>query len=163
MLVYALLALIALPLVEIALFVALGGSFGVLGTLLIVIGTALLGFYLLTQYSLRALLRSPQEWADLLREGDRVLLHVLSSALLAVAGLLLLLPGFFTDTLGVALLLPMMRDWAALALLKRMAQAAVRSGARSAAQRAGARFRPTIIEGEYKETDSQNEPPPSSS
>ena len=142
---YALLALILLPLIEIALFVALGDSFGVIGTLGIVIATAVLGFYLLTQHSLRSLLRAPQEWAELLGEGDAALVSVIGAGLLAVAGILLLVPGFFTDMLGGLLLLPPMRAQVALALLKRIAR--VWQGARPQ--------NPTIIEGEYKA-----DPPP---
>ena len=137
---YALLAVLILPLVEIALFVMLGDAFGVIGTLLIVIGTAALGFYLLTQYSLGALLRSPQEWAEALGEGENALQLMLGAALLAVAGVLLLVPGFFTDMLGAALLLPFVRDRFAAALLARLARH----------WRGAAPAHPTIIEGEYK-------------
>ena len=137
---YALLALLILPLVEIALFVMLGDAFGVIGTLLIVIGTAGLGFYLLTQYSLGALLRSPQEWAEALGEGENVMRLVLGAALLAVAGVLLLVPGFFTDALGAALLLPFVRERCAASLSERLA----RHG------RGAGPSHPTIIEGEYK-------------
>ena len=149
---YVLLAIIVLPLTEIALFVMLGGEIGLLGTLLTVVGTALLGFYLLTQHSLGSLLRSPQQWAEMLSEGEAALIAVLGTGLLAVAGILLLIPGFFTDALGGLLLLPPMRALVAARLLARLA------GVWRAA-RAKPSSPSNVIEGEYKADPPSNEPP----
>ena len=143
---YALLVLLILPLVEIALFVMLGGALGVVATLFVVIGSAVLGLFLLTQYSLGSLLRSPQEWLEALNEGEKALRIMLGAALLAVAGVLLLVPGFFTDALGIALLLPFVRGPLAGLILARLGQR----------WRAAKSAHPTIIEGEYK-----SEPPSS--
>ena len=99
------LALVAVPIIEIALFIEVGGWIGLWPTIGIVILTALLGTVLLRQQGFAAL-------ADLqgrLNEGRDprdVLAH---GALILVAGLVLLTPGFFTDFLGFMLLVPPVR------------------------------------------------------
>ncbi|MBI1417227.1 MAG: FxsA family protein [Limimaricola sp.] len=96
---------LAIPLIEIALFIVVGGAIGLWPTLAIVLGTAVLGSFLVRQQGARALaelqgsLRSLNDPAAPLAEGAMILL----------AGALLLTPGFFTDTLGFCLLVPGLR------------------------------------------------------
>lgn len=93
---------VGLPLVEISLFVVVGGWIGLWPTLAIVIGTAFLGVWLLRQegerarIDLRASLNAGRNPAALLAGG----------AFRVVAAFLLILPGFLTDMLGLLLLLP---------------------------------------------------------
>lgn len=103
---WILLAVLALPLVEIALFVTLGAALGLWLTLAWVVLTGVAGVLLL-----RGLALSGERG---LREGLQEGLHdplspIAHKALMGVAAVLLILPGFFTDTLGLFLLLPPVR------------------------------------------------------
>jgi UPF0716 protein FxsA len=96
---------LAVPLIEIALFVTVGGWIGLWPTLGIVVLTAVAGTALVRREGLRAIedLRRAFERLD---DPGRPLAH---GALILVAGMLLLTPGFFTDALGLLFLVPAVR------------------------------------------------------
>jgi UPF0716 protein FxsA len=97
--------LLALPLVEIGLFVTLGAKLGLWLTLAWVILTGVAGVLLL-----RGLAMGRGGLQRDLREGLHDPLSPLAHrALLGVAAVLLILPGFLTDALGLLLLLPPVR------------------------------------------------------
>lgn len=100
------LLLLIVPILEIAVFIVVGGEIGVLATLALVFATAVLGTILLRLqgFQLIARIRSEME-AD--RIPGRELAH---GAMLLAAGILLLTPGFVTDTLGFLLFVPPLRD-----------------------------------------------------
>jgi UPF0716 protein FxsA len=98
---------IAIPLIEIALFVQIGGVIGLGWTLAIVVGTAILGSWLVRQQGLLALGELRQSF-DALNDPTEPLAH---GAMILFSGALLLTPGFFTDAVGFALLLPPVRRW----------------------------------------------------
>lgn len=100
------LALIALPLIEIAGFAFVGGLIGVLPTLALVVATTLLGAALLRIQGIGALGRIRQTLEAGASPG-RELVHGL---MIALAGLLLVIPGFFTDLLGLLLFIPPLRE-----------------------------------------------------
>ena len=81
-------AFLVLPLVEIALFVVVGGWIGLWSTLAVVIGSGILGVTLLRRMGAPSL--------GVVR-GD-LLSPLAERALLAVAAMLLILPGFLADT-----------------------------------------------------------------
>lgn len=95
-----LLAFIALPLIEIALFIAIGARIGVGATLGLIVLSAVAGVMILRgqQARLQAMTQGGLRMAPgrILAEG----------AFRLVAGLLLVLPGFLTDALGLLLLIP---------------------------------------------------------
>ena len=96
---------VAVPIVEIALFIQVGGVLGLWPTLAIVILTALAGTALMRaegRGAMASLQRSLSEGGD--PSGP-----IAHGAMILVAGVLLLTPGFFTDALGLALLLPPVR------------------------------------------------------
>lgn len=103
---WLLLVFIAVPLLEIALFIQVGGLLGLWPTLLIVLLTAILGTYLVKRQGL-AELRRLQASFENLDDPTRPLAH---GAMILASGLLLLTPGFFTDGVGFALLVPGIRD-----------------------------------------------------
>ncbi|MEM1276118.1 MAG: FxsA family protein [Pseudomonadota bacterium] len=99
-------ALVAVPIIEIALFIEVGGWLGLWPTIGIVILTALIGTLLLRQQGFAAL-------ADLqgrLNQGRDPRDALAHGALILIAGLVLLTPGFFTDALGFLLLVPPVRS-----------------------------------------------------
>lgn len=102
-------AVLLLPLVEIAGFVWIGPLLGVWGTLLWTLMAALIGLRLLSRESVGALKRAEQA----LRSGRSPALSVGDAGLAALAGLLLLVPGFITDFAGLALALRPVRLWIA--------------------------------------------------
>lgn len=100
-----LMALIVVPIAEIALFIEVGGFIGFWPTMSIIILTALAGTALLRQQGV-AILRKAQ--ASL--EENRFPIDVVFDGLcLLVAGALLLTPGFFTDAVGLLLFVPPVR------------------------------------------------------
>lgn len=99
------LAFIAVPLIEIGLFIQVGGVIGLWPTLAIVVLTAVLGTWLLRMQGAIAMSNLRQSFSDL-DDPSEPLAH---GAMILFAGALLLTPGFFTDGLGFALLIPAVR------------------------------------------------------
>lgn len=97
-----LLLFILVPLIEIGLFIQVGGWLGLWLTLAIVVFTALLGTWMLRQQGFAELARLRQSMQQL-RDPTESLAH---GAMILFAGALLLTPGFFTDTVGFLLLVP---------------------------------------------------------
>ncbi|MEL6618458.1 MAG: FxsA family protein [Pseudomonadota bacterium] len=98
-------AFLAVPLIEIALFIQIGGVIGLPWTLLIVVVTAILGTYLVRQQGMQALGRVKSSFNQM-RDPSEALAH---GAMILFSGALLLTPGFFTDAVGFALLVPAVR------------------------------------------------------
>lgn len=99
-------ALLVVPLLEIAAFVVIGGQIGVLATLAMVFVTAVIGSILLRIQGF-GLLRKIQATVDAGQVPGRELVH---GVMILIAGVLLLTPGFVTDTLGFLLFVPAIRD-----------------------------------------------------
>lgn len=102
------LLILALPLIEIAGFVLVGRQIGVLPTLALVIGTGIAGSILLRVQGFGMMARIRKEM-DAGRDPSRELAH---GAMIVLAGILLLIPGFFSDVLGILLFIPPVRDLA---------------------------------------------------
>ncbi|MBL4916698.1 FxsA family protein [Szabonella alba] len=102
---WLLLPFILIPLIEIALFIQVGGLLTLWPTLGVVLLTAVIGTALVRWQGLRVLEDLRQEQAAL-RDPLSPLAH---GAMLLIAGVLLLMPGFFTDTIGFLLLIPPLR------------------------------------------------------
>ncbi|MBE0694246.1 MAG: membrane protein FxsA [Aquamicrobium sp.] len=100
------LILLALPLVEIAGFALIGSLVGVLPTVALALATTVLGAVLLRIQGLGALTRI-RATMDAGGTPGRDLVHGL---MIGIAGLLLVVPGFFTDALGLLLFLPPVRE-----------------------------------------------------
>ena len=140
---------IILPIVEMVILIKVGGAIGALNTVALVLLAAVVGAALLRRQGLATLLRANQR----LESGEVPAQEMLEGVALAAAGALLLTPGFVTDAVGFALLLPPTRRWLTRRLLKRL----VADG--GVYYRAGVRHRATddmtdnehrVIEGEYR-------------
>ena len=99
------LALIGVPIAEIAVFIELGGLIGLWPTLILIIVTALLGTAVLRHQGLRTL-HSAQES---LARNEVPVKEAMDGVMLLVAGAFLLTPGFITDAAGALLLCPPVR------------------------------------------------------
>jgi UPF0716 protein FxsA len=108
------LALIVVPIVEIAVIIEVGSLIGVLPTIVLLLAESLLGAWILKREGVRAW-RSLRATTAAGRMPDR---ELLDGALVLVGGTLLLTPGFVTDLAGFILVLPFTRPWARLALMR---------------------------------------------
>ncbi len=99
------LALVGVPLIEIAVFIEVGGSIGLWPTMAIIVMTAIAGTALLRQQGLSTLRSARREM-----EAGRVPVRELFDGVcILAAGALLLTPGFVTDAVGLALMVPPVR------------------------------------------------------
>lgn len=145
------LAFLSVPIVEIALFIQVGGAIGLWPTLAIVILTAILGAWLVRaqgRLAMNDLRRSFSELGD----PTEPLAH---GAMILVSGALLLTPGFFTDAVGFALLMSPVR-MAVLAYLRKRVHVARFEMGRDAPRPP---HDPGVIDGEYHEVDDARRSP----
>lgn len=98
-------AFIAIPLIEIGLFIQVGGLIGLWPTLAIVLITAIVGSNMVRVQG-RSALMDLQRAFSTMRDPSEPLAH---GAMILFSGVLLLTPGFFTDAMGLALLVPQIR------------------------------------------------------
>jgi UPF0716 protein FxsA len=110
------LGLILLPIIEIAIFIKVGQTIGLLPTLALVIGAALLGGLLLRQQGLSVLTQLRSN----VNSGRMPGRTIADAMMLGVAALFLVLPGFLSDVVALALLLPPVRSWIYAALASRV-------------------------------------------
>jgi len=153
---WLLFAFIAVPMIEIALFIQVGGLIGVWWTLLIVLATALAGSYLVRHQGLRELGNLQRSFSDLKDPTE----PLANGAMILFAGALLLTPGFFTDVVGLSLLVPAVRQAAFHWIKARIRFAKFETRPHSAdAQRPT----DTVIDGEFQEIPPEKHPthPPS--
>ena len=94
--------LLVIPVVEIAAFIAIGGQIGIAATLLMIVVTAVIGTFLLRIQGL-GLVREIQTKME---KGELPGRALGDGAMIVVAGILLLTPGFVTDGLGFLLFVP---------------------------------------------------------
>lgn len=113
---WLLLPFVAVPLIEIALFIQVGGAIGLWWTLAIVVATALLGSYLVRSEGAKELANLRRSLNDL-SDPTQPLAY---GAMILFSGALLLTPGFFTDVVGFALLVPQVRAFALKQLKSRV-------------------------------------------
>lgn len=97
--------LLAIPIVEIAVFIAIGDRIGIFYTLLMIFVTAVLGSILLRIEGFRVLGRIQGEMSA----GRMPAKELTSGVMILIAGILLLTPGFVTDGIGFLLFLPPVR------------------------------------------------------
>jgi len=98
-------ALLGIPLIEVVLFIVVGGAIGLWPTVALVIATAVVGSALIRMQGFTVL----DQARDKLDRGEPPVGDMFHALGLVVAGVLLLTPGFLTDTLGFLLLVPAVR------------------------------------------------------
>ena len=100
------LAFTIIPIIEIYLLIEIGSMFGALTAVTLVILTGFLGAFLARMQGLQTLYRIQES----LREGRMPSGELLDALLIIIAGLVLLTPGFLTDSAGFLLLIPATRN-----------------------------------------------------
>ena len=162
MAIFLLAAFIAVPVIEIALFIQVGGWIGLWPTIAIVIVTAFAGTSLLRLQGLAVLQRVQES----LGRNELPVGEVFNGLCLLVAGVLLLTPGFFTDALGFLLFVPAFRRIAGMAVWRWLARngkvtmsagsfggSPGRSGGNSPGGRRGPPGGGPVIDGDFEEVD----------
>ncbi len=143
---YLFLAFLAVPIIEIALFIQVGGLIGLWPTLAIVVLTAMLGTWLVRTQGRVAMGQLQRAFSEL----DDPTEPLANGAMILLAGALLLTPGFFTDAVGFALLMPPVRLAVFRYLRRRVTVARFEMG--TAPGRAPGRpGRDDVIDGDYTE------------
>ncbi|EGR1858518.1 membrane protein FxsA [Vibrio cholerae] len=148
---------IAVPVIEIALFIQVGGVLGVWPTIALVLLTAIVGASLVRSQGLQTLLTVQQRLA----QGQLPAQQILEGVMLAVAGVLLLIPGFFTDILGMLVLLPAPRAYFAKQLMSRVVVGNIHASGAGFEQPSPFHDRAnpngTTYEGEFERKDDQDQ------
>lgn len=139
---------LAVPFIEIALFVVIGERIGLAMTLLIVVLTGIMGASLISWQGLKVFETAQRDLAQ-----DRLPVQgVLEGVLLLVAALMLITPGFATDVLGLSLAIPAVRSLVAAHVRKNMVAVIVTSEPHPSTSRHGSAHagdgRGPVIEGE---------------
>ena len=111
-----LLLFIVMPVVEMWLLITVGGQIGAMATIGLVLLTAVVGAKLLREQGFETLWRGQSKLA----EGQLPAQEIVEGIILAVSGALLLTPGFLTDAIGFAGLIPPIRVVVVGRLLSKM-------------------------------------------
>lgn len=97
---------LVIPFIEIYLLIEIGGVIGSVWTIFLVVFTAVLGAFFVRQQGISTMHRLQSS----IQAGGMPAVELLEGAALLLAGALLLTPGFFTDAIGFAILIPPMRQ-----------------------------------------------------
>ena len=96
---------IGMPALEIFLLIKIGGQVGALNTIALIFLTAIIGIYFAKLQGIKTLKSGMVN----LYQNKIPVYEMMSGASIAIAALLLIIPGFFTDTIGFLLLIPFTR------------------------------------------------------
>ena len=129
-----LLIILFVPLLEIYLFIEIGGQIGAFNTILIILLTAIVGIYFVRLQGLSTL----KSGVTQIYQNQIPVYEMMSGAALAVAAVLLIVPGFATDLVGFILILPLTRNLVFKFLKKKYTKK---------------RIKDDLIEGEYEDKD----------
>tara|TARA_B100001063_G_C16768266_1_gene559945 strand:+ start:864 stop:1283 length:420 start_codon:yes stop_codon:yes gene_type:complete len=99
------LIIIGLPALEIFLFIKVGAKVGAMNTIALIFLTAVIGIYFARQQGIQTLKSGMVN----LYQNKMPIYEIISGASIAVAALMLIIPGFFTDFIGFVLLTPFTR------------------------------------------------------
>ena len=100
-----LISIIAIPIIEILLFIKIGENIGAINTILLIIFTAIVGLFFARIEGIRTIKSGFLN----IYQNKLPVYEMLSGASIAIAALFLIIPGFFTDALGFLLLIPFTR------------------------------------------------------
>ena len=133
------LLIILIPVTEIYLLIKIGSKIGAITTILLILTTAIIGVYYAKYEGLNTLKSGFQQ----LSRNETPAYEVISGAAIAFAALLLILPGFITDTLGFLLIFPPSRNLLFKKFTKKFKQKDVKKN--------------NFIDGEFEDIDDDND------
>ena len=132
------LTVILIPLIEIYLFIEIGGQIGAGYTILFILLTAVIGLYFAKLEGINTI----RSGINQLTNNQMPIYEMISGAALAFAAVLLIIPGFATDIIGFLLIIPFTRNLLFKFITKKYEKTKV-SG------------EDDLIEGEYEDKDKQ--------
>ncbi len=115
---YFLAIFVAMPIIEIAVFIQAGELIGLWPTIGVVILTAILGTTLMRAQGLQTLAKAQSQ----MDQGEMPIGAMFDGICILVAGVLLLTPGFVTDTMGFLLLVPPLRQLVGAKVIMKLVQ-----------------------------------------
>ena len=130
------LTIILIPLIEIYLFIEIGGQIGAGYTILFILLTAVIGLYFAKLEGINTI----RSGMNQLTNNQMPIYEMISGAALAFAAVLLIIPGFATDIIGFLLIIPFTRNLLFKFITKKYEKTKV-SG------------EDDLIEGEYEDKD----------
>tara|TARA_Y100000996_G_scaffold299824_1_gene237601 strand:- start:862 stop:1287 length:426 start_codon:yes stop_codon:yes gene_type:complete len=101
-----LILILAIPVMEIIVLIKIGAHIGALNTVLLIFTTAIIGIYFARLQGLSTLRAGFKN----IYENRTPIYELFSGASIAIAAVLLIIPGFLTDVLGFTLLIPLTRN-----------------------------------------------------
>ena len=137
----AIILILGIPLIEIYLFIKIGSEIGALNTILLILTTAIVGIWY-ARYEGFNTLRSGMSQ---LVKNELPLYEIVSGAAIAFAALLLILPGFATDIIGILLVFPVTRK----IILSKYSK-------KNTSKKKGNDKRKNYIEGEYEDIEDRD-------
>jgi UPF0716 protein FxsA len=143
-----LLLFIAVPLVEIYFMIKVGAVIGAFSTVVLILITAVLGASIARYQGLVTLQRVQATVA----RGEAPAIEMLEGVILFIGAVLLLVPGFVTDIIGFACLVPPLRRLLALRVLRRVIVPPPSPPPGGAGPASGGQG-PRVIEGDYRRED----------
>ena len=105
MFILLLIIFVLIPVIEISLFIEIGSFVGSFNTILLIFTTALIGVYLVRQQGISTYYKLFNQ----LQNQEAPIQTMFEGLVILISGILLITPGFFTDTLGVLGLIPLTR------------------------------------------------------
>ena len=147
-----LLLFLAIPAAEIYLFIEVGGQIGTWPTIAMIFGTAMIGGAILRYQGRQMIERAREQVA----RHEMPVAELARGAVLVVAALLLLTPGFITDAFGALLLIPFLRRLV-LGLLLLAIRSRLRGKYRPAGP-GGAASAGKVIDGEFEDISGSQGP-----
>ena len=133
------LLIILIPIIEIYLFIKIGSQIGAITTILLIISTAVIGVYYAKYEGLNTL----KSGFIQLSKNKTPAYEVLSGAAIAIAALLLIIPGFATDIIGFLIIFPITRKLLFSKFIKKINKKS--------------REKKDFIEGEFEDIEDDND------
>ena len=121
--IYLILLFTVLPVMELALLIKAGTIVGVFNTILIILVTGVFGFYLARLQGFVVVSKIQENLTRGIMPGS----ELIDGVLILAGGVLLIIPGFITDMLGIFLLIPWTRTFVKI-LLNRKLKSMIKKG-----------------------------------
>ena len=129
------LIILLVPIIEIYLFIKIGSQIGAFNTISLIIITAVFGLYYAKYEGLNTLKSAIKQTV----KNEIPIYEIVSGAALAFAAILMIIPGFLTDLIGLFIIFP----WTRKFFLKKISKKNVRN-------------KKNFIEGEHEDIDDKN-------
>jgi|TARA_Y100001001_G_C7712593_1_gene203944 UPF0716 protein FxsA len=129
------LLILLVPIIEIYLFIKIGSQIGAFNTISLIFITAIVGFYYAKYEGLNTLKSAIKQ----IVQNEIPIYEIISGAALAFAALLMILPGFLTDIIGLLIIFP----WTRQIFFKKISKKNYKN-------------KKNFIEGEYEDIDDKN-------